>query len=66
MKINLNNKVYEVDEGTCLSAFIDSLDIGKEGIAIAISYEVIPRDRWNETILSENMDLMLIRAVSGG
>lgn len=66
MTITLNDKEYEVSEGTNLEAFIQSLDIKLHGIAIAINYEVIPKNKWDETILSDKMELMLIQAVSGG
>ncbi|MDR3188438.1 MAG: sulfur carrier protein ThiS [Prevotellaceae bacterium] len=66
MTILLNDKPYEVAEGTSLSAFIDGLGLKREGIAVAVDYEVIPKDRWAETILSDRLELMLIQAVSGG
>lgn len=66
MTIKLNGKAYEVAENTTLAAFIDSLGLKPQGIAIAISYQVVPRDKWNETILSDKLELMLIHAVSGG
>jgi len=66
MTIKLNDKTYEIPEGTTLAAFIESQGIRTEGVAIAIAYQVIPKARWAETKLTEGMDLMLIRAVSGG
>lgn len=66
MTIRLNEKTYVVEEGLTLEAFIDSLAISKQGIAIAIGYEVIPKSQWAETILTEDVELMLIQAVSGG
>ena len=66
MTIKLNDKVYEIEEGTTLSSFIESLEIGVKGIAIAINYEVVPKARWSEVVLSDNQELMLIQAVSGG
>ncbi|MDR3340467.1 MAG: sulfur carrier protein ThiS [Candidatus Symbiothrix sp.] len=66
MNITLNDKSYEVVEGTSLAAFIESLGLKPEGIAVAVDYEVVPKDQWAETILSDRLELMLIQAVSGG
>ncbi|GHT65140.1 thiamine biosynthesis protein ThiS [Bacteroidia bacterium] len=66
MEVILNDKQYEIKENTTLSAFVESLGLKPEGIAIAINYEVVPKDEWAKTILADKMELMLIHAVSGG
>jgi sulfur carrier protein len=66
MKVKLNDKSYEVAEGMTLDTFIESLEIQIQGIAVAIDYEVIPKNQWQATLLEEGMALMLIHAVSGG
>ncbi|MDR0699090.1 MAG: sulfur carrier protein ThiS [Tannerella sp.] len=66
MKIKLNDKVYELTDVTTLGSFMERLDIPLQGIAVAIDYEVVPKDRWHETVLEDNMELMMIHAVSGG
>lgn len=66
MTVFLNDKEHEVAEGTTLAAFIDSLGLKPQGIAVAVNYEVVPKDKWAETLLSDRLELMLIHAVSGG
>jgi sulfur carrier protein len=66
MVIKLNDKPYQLAENTDLAAFINSLNISIQGIAVAINYTVIPKENWHETILTDNAELMLIHAVSGG
>lgn len=66
MNIKLNDQLYEVEDGISLAAFIESAGLKPQGIAVAINYEVVPKDEWTDTILSDKMELMLIRAVSGG
>ncbi|MDR0508046.1 MAG: sulfur carrier protein ThiS [Dysgonamonadaceae bacterium] len=66
MTIILNDKNYEVEDGISLAAFIENIGVKLQGIAVAIDYEVIPKNQWAETILSDNVKLMLIQAVSGG
>lgn len=65
-KVKLNDKLYEVADGTTLEMFIGSLNIQLQGVAIAVDYEVIPKSDWSATILKDGMVLMMIHAVSGG
>ena len=66
MIVKLNDKPYEVAEGTTLDRFIESLEIPLQGVAVAIDYEVIPKNNWPETKLADGMTFMMIHAVSGG
>jgi sulfur carrier protein len=66
MEIILNDKPYKVEKNTSLAGFVKSLGLKPEGIAIAINYEVIPKDQWKKMILEDKTELMLIHAVSGG
>ncbi|MDR1884529.1 MAG: sulfur carrier protein ThiS [Prevotella sp.] len=66
MTVLLNDKEHEAPEGTSLAAFIASLGLKQQGIAVAIDYEVVPKSQWADTILSDRLELMLIHAVSGG
>ena len=66
MIVKLNDKPYELMEGTTLDSFVKNLDIQIQGIAVAINNEVVPKKKWIETTLTEGMKLMLIHAVSGG
>lgn len=66
MIVNLNNQPHEVEEGTTLAAFVESLGMKPAGIAVAIDFAVVPKDKWAETLLADRMELMLIHAVSGG
>ena len=66
MEVILNEKAYTVKENISLADFIENLGLKPEGIAIAINFEVVPKERWSKTILTDKMELMLIHAVSGG
>lgn len=66
MTIYVNEKPYEAAEGISLASFIEGLGIKPQGIAIAIAYEVVPREKWADTLLTDGIELMLIQAVSGG
>lgn len=66
MIIYLNEKPYTVEEGITLAAFMQSIGVKPQGVAIAIAYEVIQQKKWDDTVLTDKMELMLIHAVSGG
>ncbi len=66
MTIKLNGQTHEISEGTSLAVLLENLGINPKGIAIAINYEVIPKNKWGETILTDNLELILIQAVQGG
>lgn len=66
MIIYVNQKPYTVEEGITLAAFMQNIGIKPQGVAVAIAYEVIPQKKWEETMLTDKMELMLIHAVSGG
>ena len=66
MKIILNDKPYQAPEGCTLSDFIARLGVKPQGLAVAIDYEVVPKERWDACVLQDGQELMLIQAVSGG
>lgn len=66
MTIKLNDQNIEVEEGISLADLINHLGLKQQGIAVAIDYQVVPREAWSQTLLYDQMTLMLIQAVSGG
>jgi len=66
MTIKLNDQHHEVAEGISLATLLENLGINPKGIAVAINYEVVQKNKWAETILSDNLELILIQAVQGG
>lgn len=66
MIVKLNDVRHEVAEGVSLAAFLERLGIQSKGVAVAIDYQVIPKDEWETFVLTDGQELMLIHAVSGG
>lgn len=66
MIVKLNGKEINTKEKITLEKLLEELEIKPDGIAIAIDSEVIPKQKWKDTTLTEEIDIMLIRAVSGG
>lgn len=66
IRITLNDKKYELATPVSVANFIASLELPTKGIALAIDYEVLPKEQWATTQLADGNELMLIHAVSGG
>jgi len=66
MKIFLNSKEIEVESGTNISDFISKFSDEKFGFALALNNTVIKKENWTTTFLSENDNIILIKAVCGG
>jgi len=66
MRIYYNNK-EQITNADTLQAFLRlSTFDNKDGIAVAINNQVIPRDHWFSTKLQEDDKVIIITATQGG
>jgi sulfur carrier protein len=67
MQVLINNQFYAFDENSSLENVVAQLQLeDASGIALALNEEIIPRSKWNETILSDEDKIIIIGAVAGG
>ena len=67
MVINYNGQETQVLNKITLQSFLEKNELAdKSGIAVAINQQVIPRDAWSSTILSEKDSVLVIKATQGG
>ena len=66
MKITLNGQEYELEEKKTMADLVDSLEIEKEAIAVALNMSVVPKEKLDETLIVEGDKVEIIRAVAGG
>ena len=66
MKITLNGQEYELEEKKTMADLIDSLEIEKEAVAVALNMSVVPKEKLDETLIVEGDKVEIIRAVAGG
>lgn len=68
MKIKINGEESLLDSKLNISGFIKKQFNGKEprGIAIAVNSSIIPKSKWDETIINENDEIEIVTAVQGG
>lgn len=68
MKIKINGEESLLDSNLNISGFIKKQLNGKEprGIAVAVNSSIIPKSKWDETIINENDEIEIVTAVQGG
>ena len=64
--IQVNNESYTISENTSIAKLLEQLQIGTNGIAVAIDQQIIPNTNWDVYILQNNQNLLLIKATQGG
>ena len=66
-KLRLNGAWAETD-AVNVRALLESLEIppAQSGTAVAINEAIVPRSKWEETVLKDGDNVEIIRAVAGG
>ena len=65
MKVNINNKETET-QALNVKQLAEELNLPAKGVAIAISYSMVPRNDWEQTPIAEGADIVIIKAFCGG
>jgi sulfur carrier protein len=67
MKLKVNSNIIELNEQDQLITLLKKLSlVQKSGMAVAVNSEVIPKKNWNEYLLHENDEVIIIEAAQGG
>ena len=66
MTLTVNGETRDIDPGTTLASLLDALDVRRDGTAVALNDEVVPRARHSHTALNDGDRLEIIVAVAGG
>lgn len=65
MKVTINNKETDTQAKT-IRELAQELDLPATGVAVAISNEMVPRDEWENTLITEGADIVIVKAFCGG
>ncbi len=65
MTVTINGKAQTVSAET-LGALVESLGMKPDRVAIELNREIIARDRWGQTVLSDGDSLEIVHFVGGG
>lgn len=66
MTITVNGDLRELHDGTTLDALLEALGVRRDGTAVALNDDVVPRTRHGATVLRGGDRLEIIVAVAGG
>lgn len=64
--LNLNGKSTTVPAGSSLGQLLDDQGIIRRMIAVEYNGEILPRHRYDETILGEEDQIEVVQMVGGG
>ena len=66
MTIRVNGEAQQVADGATLGALLDGLGVRRNGTAVALNDDVVPRAEHGSTALRDGDRLEIIVAVAGG
>lgn len=66
MRLTINGSEREVGEGLTVAALLDELAIRRDGTAVALNDDVVPRAEHEARTLADGDRLEIIVAVAGG
>lgn len=66
IRIVFNNKPTELESNTSLQEFVDKNGMIPTNIAIAVNNSVVPKEKWENTIINNGDTLLIIKAYYGG
>jgi len=64
--IQLNGEPREVPEGLTLAGLIEWLKLPGDRVAVERNLEIVPRARWNVTLIAASDRLEVVHLVGGG
>lgn len=64
--ITVNGKSEELPDAPTLQRVLEARGAAREGIAVAVDGEVVPRHRWVDTRLRDGASIEVLTAVQGG
>jgi len=66
MKVIINSTEKEVEENLCVYDLMQMLNLPENGVALAINSTMVPKDKYKQTLLKENDNILIIKASCGG
>ena len=66
MTIQVNGEPREVEQEVTLASLLDAIGARRDGTAVALNDDVVPRARYAQTTLHDGDRLEIIVAVAGG
>ena len=65
-QIELNGAAHALPDGATLADLVDALGLSGQALALAVNRQVVPRQRWTETLPQPQDRVDVVRAIGGG
>lgn len=66
MNVKINNTPLQLPEGTTVIQVAEERNLPDRGVALAVNNQMVPRAEWNNTVLAEGDDIVILKAFCGG
>jgi thiamine biosynthesis protein ThiS len=66
MKLQINGEEREFESPTTLATLVEGLGMKAGRVAVELNRNIVPRERWAETELSDGDRLEVVHFVGGG
>ncbi|WP_198120540.1 sulfur carrier protein ThiS [Massilia rhizosphaerae] len=66
LEIELNGAAHTLPGESSLHDLVESLGLAGQKLALAVNRQVVPRERWRDTLLSARDRVDVVRAIGGG
>lgn len=66
LEIELNGAAHTLPVESSLHDLVESLGLAGQKLALAVNRQVVPRERWRDTLLSARDRVDVVRAIGGG
>ena len=66
IKVTINSKNYDFNQNTTIDNLLAQLNLEKSKIAVEINLSLIPRSKYNTTIVENNDKIEIVTFVGGG
>lgn len=66
MKLTINGQDRQFDSALTISSLLAQLGMKSDRVAVELNRELVPRERWTSTQLSDGDKLEIVHFVGGG
>ncbi len=66
MQVRVNGEYKNIANELNVASLLKTLSLSLGGIAVAVNQQVIPKSEWQLYFLSDQDDIMVIKATAGG
>jgi thiamine biosynthesis protein ThiS len=66
MKLTINGEDREFSSTLTVASLIAQLGMKPDRVAVELNRDLVPRERWDQTLVSDNDKLEIVHFVGGG